>query len=90
LSLAQLTQPEREVSIFDNGNLVVNQSFSNSAAAQAYFANSLLNIYLASGFNTVQLSFSEMMSAGEGFSFDYSSASISATPLRRAHGDGRC
>jgi hypothetical protein len=67
--------------VFDNGNLVVNQSFSTLASAQAYFANQFLNIYLASGFNTVQLSFSEMMSGAEGFSFDYASASVSTTPL---------
>jgi len=36
---------------------------------------------LAAGFNNIQLSFSEMMSGGEGFSFNFASASVSATPL---------
>jgi hypothetical protein len=67
--------------VLDNGNVVVSQSFANLAAAQAYFASKFLSIYLAAGFNNVQLAFSETMSRGEGFSFDFASASVSATPL---------
>jgi hypothetical protein len=68
--------------IFDNGNLIVNQSFTNLASAQGFFSNNnLINIMLAGGLNNVQLSFNETMSGGEGFSFDYTTASVSATPL---------
>ena len=68
--------------VSDNGNLVVNQSFASLAAAQAFFSNNnLIDIMLAGGLNNVQLAFDETMSAGEGFSFDYSTASVSATPL---------
>jgi hypothetical protein len=34
-----------------------------------------------SGVNDIQFSFNEMMSGGEGFSFQYASASVSASPL---------
>jgi hypothetical protein len=68
--------------VTDNGNLVVNQSFANLLAAQAFFSNNnLINIMLAGGLNNVQLAFNETMSGGEGFSFDYTTASVSATPL---------
>jgi hypothetical protein len=67
--------------VFDNGSLVVNQSFADLAAAQAYFAKQFLSIYLMAGLNNIQLAFSEMMSGGEGFSFDFATASVSATPL---------
>jgi hypothetical protein len=68
--------------IFDNGNLVVNQSFANLAAAQAYFFNRLIDIQLAAGFHTIQLAFNEMMTGGEGFAFDFAgSTAVSATPL---------
>jgi hypothetical protein len=36
---------------------------------------------LAAGLNNIQLVFSETMSGGEGFSFDFASASVSATAL---------
>jgi hypothetical protein len=68
--------------ISDNGNLVLSQSFANLASAQAFFSNNnLLAIQLAGGLNSVQLAFSEMMSGGEGFGFNYAAASVSATPL---------
>jgi hypothetical protein len=68
--------------IFDNGNLILSDSFANLSSAQAFFStNNLLAIQLAGGPNNVQLAFSEMMSGGEGFSFNYTSASVSATPL---------
>jgi hypothetical protein len=68
--------------VSDNGNLIVSDAFPNLAAAQAFFSNNnLLNIQLAGGLNNVQLAFSETMSGGERFSFYYSTASVSATPL---------
>jgi hypothetical protein len=69
--------------INDNGNVIVNQSFTTLASAEAYFSNNnLINIMLAGGLNNVQLSLNETMSAGEGFSFDYTAAGgVTATPL---------
>jgi hypothetical protein len=67
--------------VLDNGNLLVSESFSDLADAQAFFSNDLLSLYLLNGFNDIQLAFSEVMSEGQGFSFDFTSASISATPL---------
>jgi len=68
--------------ISDNGNLILSQSFANLSSAQAFFSNNnLLAIQLAGGLNNVQLALSEMMSGGEGFSFEYGTASVSATPL---------
>jgi hypothetical protein len=68
--------------ISDNGNLIVSDVFASLASAQAFFSNNnLLAIQLAAGPNNVQLAFSEMMSGGEGFSFNYGTASVSATPL---------
>jgi len=43
--------------------------------------NKLIDIQLAAGLNNVQLAFNETMSGSEGFSFDYGTASVSATPL---------
>jgi hypothetical protein len=71
--------------ISDNGNLVVNQSFASLAAAQSFFSiGNLLAIQLTGGLNNIQLAFNETMSGGEGFSFGFTSASISATPLPAA------
>jgi hypothetical protein len=68
--------------ISDNGNVVVNQTFSNLAAAQSFFSiTNLLAIQLTGGLNNIQLAFNETMSGGEGFSFSYGTASLSATPL---------
>jgi hypothetical protein len=67
--------------ILDNGNLVDSQSFADLASAQAFFFNNLIDIQLGAGLNNVQLAFNETMSGGEGFSFDYGTASVSATPL---------
>jgi hypothetical protein len=68
--------------VSDNGNLIINQSFANLFSAQAFFSdNNLLAIQLAGGLNNIQLAFNETMSGGEGFSFDYGTASVSATPL---------
>jgi hypothetical protein len=67
--------------ISDNGNVIINQSFNNLISAQAFFLNRLIGINLAGGLNNIQLAFNETMSGGEGFSFDYGTASVSATPL---------
>src|SRR6266850_5252504 len=65
-----------------NGNLLVNQSFFDLLSAQAFFSNDLFNISLDTGPNNIQLTFSEIMSAGQGFSFEYAIAGgASATPL---------
>jgi hypothetical protein len=66
----------------DNGSLIVNQSSVDAASAQAYFLNQLIDIQLSGGLNNIQLSLSEAMSGGEGFSIGFASASVSAaTPL---------
>jgi hypothetical protein len=68
--------------VSDNGNVIVSDTFANLASAQAFFSNNnLLNIMLAGGPNNIQLAFNETMRGGEGFSFDYGTASVSATPL---------
>ena len=67
--------------ITDNGNILLSKSFSDLATAQAFFSNDLMGFQLAAGSNDVQLAFSEMMSGGEGFSFDYFTSSVSTTPL---------
>ena len=56
-----------------NDQLIDSQSFTDLASAEAFFSNNLINVPpLATGMNTVQVTFSEMMSsAPEGFSFDY-------------------
>jgi hypothetical protein len=64
-----------------NGNLLVNQSFFDLASAQAYFSNDLTNIALGAGPNAIELAFTETMSGGQGFSFDYAIAGAAATPL---------
>jgi hypothetical protein len=64
-----------------NGNLFYNKSFNDLASAQAFFLNDLFDISLAGGINNIQLAFNETMSGGEGFSFDYGTASVSSTPL---------
>jgi hypothetical protein len=71
--------------ISDNGNVIVNQSFANLASAQAFFSiNNLFAIQLSGGLNNIQLALNETMSGGEGFSFGFASASVSATPLPAA------
>jgi hypothetical protein len=68
--------------VSDNGNVIVSDAFANLASAQAYFSNNnLINIMLAGGLNNVQLALNETMSGGEGFSFNFGTASVSATPL---------
>ena len=65
-----------------NGNVFESHSFSDLASAQAFFSPSnLIDISLAAGLNNIQLAFSEIMSGGEGFGFNYAAAGISAAPL---------
>jgi hypothetical protein len=66
-----------------NGIVFDSHSFADLASAEAFFSNNLIGVPLLNGANSVQLQFSETMSAlGEGFSFDYAVASsgISAVP----------
>jgi hypothetical protein len=65
-----------------NGSILESQTFSDLASAQAFFSNNLFDILLVAGPNNVQLSFNEMMSGSEGFSFDY--AAIAPVPLPAA------
>ena len=59
-----------------NGNLVDSQSFTDLASAEAFFSNNLIDVSLGAGLNDIQLAFDETMSGGEGFSFDYATASL--------------
>jgi hypothetical protein len=62
-----------------NGAVLDNQMFTDLASAQAFFSNNLINITLLVGLNIIQLSLNEMISGGDGFSFDY--AAIAPTPV---------
>jgi hypothetical protein len=62
-----------------NGTVLDNQVFTDLASAQAFLSNNLINITLLAGLNIIQLSFNEMISGGDGFSFDYSA--IAPTPV---------
>jgi hypothetical protein len=53
--------------------------FTDLASAQAFFSDNLINITLLAGLSIIQLSFSELISGGDGFSFNY--AAIVPTPL---------
>jgi len=53
------------------------QSFTGLASAEAFFSNNLIGVPLLTGPNSVLIAFSETMSFGEGFSFDYAVASTS-------------
>jgi hypothetical protein len=67
-----------------NGAVIDSQAFTDLASAEAFFSNHLIGVPLSDGLNNVQLQFTETMSLGEGFSFDYAVASsaggISAVP----------
>lgn len=43
--------------VFDNGNLLIDQSFADLGSAEAFFSNKLLDICLGAGFNDLRLSF---------------------------------
>jgi hypothetical protein len=60
--------------ILSNGNVVDSQSFTNVAAANAFFSNNLLSVPLASGVDNIQMAFDETMSGGEGYSFGYAAS----------------
>jgi hypothetical protein len=67
-----------------NGNLLVNQSFFDLAAAQHYFSTDWIGLSLGTGLNQIELAFSETLSGGQGFSFDFGFAyagGVAATPL---------
>jgi len=65
--------------ISENGTVLENKLFTDLASAQAFFSDNLINITLSAGHNNIQLSLNEMISGGDGFSFDY--AAIVPTPL---------
>ncbi len=67
--------------VYDNGNLLLDKSFSDLIAAQVFFSNDLLSFQLGTGLNDIQVSLDEMMSGGEGFSFKYATTSVSNTPV---------
>jgi hypothetical protein len=68
--------------IIDDGNLFGSWSFNNLASAQAFFSNNnLLALELEAGLNEIQFLFSETMSSGQAFSFNYALAgAVSAVP----------
>ena len=68
-------------SIFSNGSLLDSHSFDDLASAQAFFSNNLLFLSINAGLNDIQMSFDEMMSGGEGFSFNYAVAGIAQNSL---------
>jgi hypothetical protein len=63
----------------ENGTVLDNKLFTDLASAQAFFSNNPINITLLAGLNIIQMSFNEMVSGGDGFSFNY--AAIAPTPL---------
>jgi lipoprotein signal peptidase len=64
-----------------NGILIDGQSFSDLASAEAFFSANLINVPLLAGPNDVQILFNETMSGTEGFSFDYTVASVVPGPI---------
>ena len=60
--------------ILSNGNVVESQTFTNLAAADAFFSNNLIKLSLSSGRN-IQLGLTETMSGGQGFAFKYAAGS---------------
>jgi hypothetical protein len=66
-----------------NSLVIDSQSFTDLASAEAFFSNHLIGVPLLAGPNSVLIGFSETMSLGEGFSFDYvvaSSGGVSVVP----------
>ena len=64
-----------------NGILIDGQSFTDLASAEAFFSANLINVPLLAGSNNVQILFNETMSGSEGFSFDYTVASVVPGPI---------
>jgi hypothetical protein len=67
-----------------NGAVFESQSFTDLASAEAFFSNNLINVPLLAGSNGIGIAFSETMSLGEGFSFDYAVASSVPGPIAGA------
>jgi hypothetical protein len=67
--------------IIENGTVIENHLFTDLASAQAFFSDNLINLTLLAGLNIIQLSFSEKISGGDGFAFDYAAISPIITPL---------
>jgi hypothetical protein len=59
-----------------NGAVMASQSFTDLGSAEAFFSNNLIGVPLLGGLNSVQLQFTETMSLGEGFDFNYAVASV--------------
>jgi hypothetical protein len=62
-----------------NDVVINSQSFTDLASAELFFSNSLINVPLFGGLNTIEIGFSETMSSAVGFNFDY--AVLSAAPV---------
>ncbi len=56
--------------ISTNDAIVYSQDFSDLSDAEAYFADSLIVLPVTAA-GTIEMSFDETLSAGEGFSFNY-------------------
>jgi hypothetical protein len=67
-----------------NSAVFESQSFTDVASAEAFFSNNLIGVPLLAGSNSVQIAFSETLSLGEGFSFDYAVASSVPGPIAGA------
>ncbi len=64
-----------------NDNLFVSQFFDELISAQSFFSFDPISVVLLAGLNDVKISFSQTMSDGEGFSFDYGVLSVDSTPI---------
>jgi hypothetical protein len=64
-----------------NSTVFESQSFTDLASAEAFFSNNLIGVPLLAGPNTVQFVLSETMSGSQGFSFDYTVASVVPGPV---------
>jgi hypothetical protein len=67
--------------ISENGTVLESHLFTDLASAQAFFSDNLINLALLAGLNIIQLSFSERISGGDGFAFDYAAISPIITPV---------
>jgi len=72
------------LAILLNGILIDGQSFTDLASAEAFFSANLINVPLLAGPNSVQILFNETMNGSEGFSFDYTVASVVPGPIAGA------
>jgi hypothetical protein len=67
-----------------NGIVIDSQSFTDLASAEAFFSANLIDLPLLAGPSSVQILFNETMSGSEGFSFDYTVASVVPGPIAGA------